>query len=453
MATTWGANGQGDPPGSGWRDPQAEDPTLTPFERAARQIAEEERRLRGLAEARLRELLRLLVDVASACYPEALDAAIRADPFFLARATVADWRTLLASPRPDRASDRTGWQDAGTAEATRLREEVHRLEAELAALRAAATDEREVGVPAEDAGPAEVAGPAATLTTSPLAEQSPLDEEAEAMKEAPDEEPALAVTAAQRLPLPTLPALPRLAPGRFGDQLRNWPRDALALAALGVTGWSMRQAVEEVATANLALVQPGAGSLRRVFDNLPKRHLWREERVVLRGLRPPEAEAPPAQTTLVLVRLAELGKEALWACGIEPVAGEWEQLEARRGRRLTSLEVALVCALAYQARRRGWQTTAGPANIPHADLVLERAGETWPVLVAEEQLSRAQLRCAQALAETGRLGLAALTAAARTALVEAARSAGIAVAAATDLQTLIEDRAANGPFWLANWPA
>jgi len=273
------------------------------------------------------------------------------------------------------------------------------------------------------------------------------------MEEAPDEEPAPAVTAAQGLPLPTLPALPRLAPGRFSDQLRNWPRDALALAALGVTGWSMRQAVEEVATANLALVQPGAGSLRRVFDNLPKRHLWREERVVLRGLRPPEAEAPPAQTTLVLVRLAELGKEALWACGIEPVAGEWEQLEARRGPRLTSLEVALVCALAYQARRRGWQTTAGPANIPLADLVLERAGETWPVLVVEEHLSRAQLRRAEALAQTGGLGLATLTAAARTALVETAQSAGIAVAVATDLQTLIEDQAASGPFWLARWPA
>ena len=41
----------------------------------------------------------------------------------------------------------------------------------------------------------------------------------------------------------SLPPMPALAPGRFADQLRNWPRESLALCALGVTGWSMRQAI------------------------------------------------------------------------------------------------------------------------------------------------------------------------------------------------------------------
>jgi hypothetical protein len=442
MATTWGGNGQADAPGSGWRDPPAEDPSLTPFERAARQIAEEERRLRGLAEARLRELLRLLVDVASACYPDALDAAIRADPFFLASATLAEWRRLLvASPRPGRGDDRTGWRDADAAEIARLREEVRRLEAELAALHAARTGEGDVDA-------AEVAGPTGTLTTSPIAEQPPT------VEQALDEKPTPTVSETPALALPALPALPRLAPGRFSDQLRNWPRDALVLAALGVTGWSMRLAVAEVAAANLDKVQPAAGSLRRVFDNLARRHLWCEERVVLRGLRPLEVEAQSEQTTLVLVRLTDLGKEALRACGIEPIAGEWEQLEARRGAGLTGLEVGLVCALAYQARRRGWQTTVGPADVPQADLVIEQSGETWPVLVVSETSpTDTDLRRAQPLARAGGLGLAVLTASGRTALVQAVQSVGISVAAATDLQTLIEDQAASGPFWLARWPA
>lgn len=450
MTSTWGRDEQAGAPGSGWRDPPADDPALTPFERAARQIAEEERRLRGLAEARLRELLRLLVDVASACYPDALDAAIRADPFFLARATAADWRRLLVeSPRSDRADSRSGWRGAGASAATpcvgeiaRLREEVHRLEAELAALRPAGTSVGEVDAMAEVAS-----GPAETLTTSPSVEQPGL------RGQMSDEGSALtALESSAPTPL-VLPALPRVAPGRFSDQLRNWPRDALVLAALGVTGWSMRLAVAEVASANLDKVQPDAGSLRRVFDNLTRRRLWREERIVLQGLRPLDKEAQAEATTLVLVRLADLGKEALRACGIEPVAGEWEQLEARRGAGLTSLEVGLVCALTYQARRRGWQTVVCPADTPEADLLIHRPGETWPVIItSEDSPIEVTLRRAQTLGQAHRLGLAALTAAGRTGLVGAAQSAGIPSGAATDLQTLIEGQATNGPFWLSRWP-
>lgn len=451
MTSTWGRDEQAGPPGSGWRDPPADDPALTPFERAARQIAEEERRLRGLAEARLRELLRLLVDVASACYPDALDAAIRADPFFLARATAADWRRLLVESQwPDRADGRSGWRgaDASALEIARLREEVRRLEAELAAPQLVRTSVGEV-----DAVVEVTTGPAETLTTSPRVEQPAVAEQPRSSGQVMDEEQVLAGVIVLAPALPALPALPRVAPGRFSDQLRNWPRDALVLAALGVTGWSMRLAVAEVAAANLDKVQPDAGSLRRVFDNLTRRRLWREERVVLQGLRPLDKEAQAEATTLVLVRLADLGKEALRACGIEPVAGEWEQLEARRGAGLTSLEVGLVCALTYQARRRGWQTVVCPAETPEADLLIQRPGEIWPVIItSEDSPIEVTLPRAQTLGQAHRLGLAALTAAGRTVLVGAAQSAGIPSGAATDLQTLIEGQTTNGPLWLSRWP-
>lgn len=450
MASGWGRDAQTPAPDGNWSAAPSNNPALSPFERAARQIAEEERRLRGLAEERLRELLRLLVDVASAYCPAALDAASRADPFFLARATAADWRRLLlATPRPGSSADPAGWRAAEAGpEVTRLREEVRRLQAELAALQPARTTAGGV-----DAGAERAPGPAATLTTLLTAERSleaelPPDEVEAAPKE---DAPLTPVAAGPRMPV--LPPLPRDAPGRFADQLRNWPREALALVALGVTGWSMRLAVAEVMAGHLQKVQSQAGSFRRVFHDLARRRFWIALQVVVQGLRPlEEAEAPDQPTTLIVVRLTDLGKDVVRACGIEPVASEWELLAAREGPRLAPPRIGSVCAFAYQARRRGWQTVVCPEAASEADLALQRADETTYVLVAgAEPPTEALLQRGQALAQCGFLGLVAITPTGRRALIDAAQAAGIPRGAATDLQTLIDGQAANCPLWPETW--
>jgi hypothetical protein len=449
MGSGWGRDAQTPAPDGNWSTPPSDDPAMAPFERAARQIAEEERRLRGLAEERLRELLRLLVDVASAHCPAALDAASRADPFFLARATAADWRRLLlATPRPGPTAEPTGWRDAEAGpEVTRLREEVRRLEAELAALRPARTT-----AGGEDAGAERAPGPAATLTTLPIAEQLLQAELPPGKDEATPEEDASLTLAAGPL-TPVLPPLPRDAPGRFADQLRNWPREALALVALGVTGWSMRQAVAEVMAEHLQKVQSQAGSFRRVFHDLARRRFWVALQVVVQGLRPlEEAEALDQPTTLIVVRLTDLGKDVVRACGIEPVPSEWELLAAREGPGVAPARIGSVSTFAYQARRRGWQTVVCPEAAPEADLALRRAGETTYVLVAgAEPPTEALLQRGHGIAQRGSLGLVAITPAGRRTLIDAAQAAGIPQGAATDLQTLIDGQAANSPLWPDTW--
>jgi hypothetical protein len=122
-------------------------PTTTPsdpFDRALRQLLDEERALRALAEGQVREFRRLVVEFASALLAEELDARRRADPRFTERATPADWRQLLRSARQEQSAaarwsatspivdEAARWQ----AEAERLKGEVARLAAELELARA-----------------------------------------------------------------------------------------------------------------------------------------------------------------------------------------------------------------------------------------------------------------------------------------------------------------------------
>ena len=165
------------------------------------------------------------------------------------------------------------------------------------------------------------------------------------------------------------------APARFADQLQAWPREALALAILGVTGWSMRLAVAEQMSAVLGSVKANAGSLRRTYGVLAKRGYWIEHKVTLAGVHTPvpdaddaEAEAAPAggpaeDTILVLVHLGDLGRDLLRACGIQPGPSEWELLAAAHGSQVGASFAGLVCAFTYHARLRGYATAlAAPVD-------------------------------------------------------------------------------------------
>lgn len=451
--------------------------SLSAFERTARQIAEEERQLRLLAEERLRDYARLALDLASVFLAAELDTRTRADPYFLGRATAADWRNLLQAAQRRQLTPGTGWSVPTTAdgETERWRSEALRWQAETQALQAeVARLQEELTALTTRPAPAAVQEAVPPVNDDPTPETPVRVAAPPVLAQVGNALPTLtkprppAVAPAVHGSAISLPPMPALAPGRFADQLRNWPRESLALCALGVTGWSMRQAVAELLSAKLGDVQPNAGSLRRLFTNLARRGFWREEKVVVNGVRRPEADltdtdGPSADagpdagdaTTLILVRLTELGREVLQACGVQPAPSEWERLLAAHGGSAQTAHAGLVCAITYHARRRGYATTvcpevAGPAA---PDVQVSRNAESLYVEVEDESGSseRRLRKWRNQAALQGRAAIAAVTPAARTNLVNEARAAGCEHGVATDLQTLMETQETGGPLWMVEW--
>ena len=353
-----------------------------------------------MAEGQVREFRRLVVEFASAFVAEELDARRRADPRFAERATPADWRALLRSARQEQSAasrwpaaaptvdEAARWQ----AEAERLKGEVAHLASELALVRAFQPIEpapAPIGADPQDRAP-ESPVPASLLP-------APVKPGA-----APKVAPAIIPLGLADVRLPPLPPAP---PVRFADQLQAWPREALALAVLGVTGWSMRLAVADQMSAALGNVKASAGSLRRTYSVLAKRGFWIEHKVTLAGVHAPvpedadgiESEAAPAggpaeDTILVVVRLGDLGRDLLRACGIQPVPSEWELLLAAHRSQAEVSHAGLACAFTYHARLRGYATALaflGDGSAPgmrrdqaDPEVLVRKGDETWYVAVA-----------------------------------------------------------------------
>lgn len=448
--------------------------SLTAFERAARQIAEEERRLRLFAEGQLHEYVRLTVEFATLFLADELDRRTRADPLFISRATPNIWRSLLQEARLNGLA-RTGsglaggtgngygWQieppaaeanDRWRTEAEKLRAELERLQAENQLLRALVRPAREAAEPARDPAPVIVAAPAAESGPAQrvLIAEPPVGS-------APAPAPAAEAHAAGGMQVwgladVKLPVLPAVAPGRFADQLQTWPRQGLALAALGCTGWSMRLAIADLMSANLATVKADAGSLRRVFQALVGRQFWIEQKVTVAGVHKPDlVEAD--DTTVLLVRLAPLGHEVLRACGIVAVPSEWDLLLAAHGGQQQSGHAGLVCTFTYHARLRGWATAVcPPAPGPsQPDVLLRREGAELFVEVEGESgdAERRMIKWQRQVERQGRVALAAVNVEMRQRLVAEARAAGATHGLATDLQTLFDTQKARGPLWAVEW--
>lgn len=433
--------------------------------------------MRALAEGQVREFRRLVVEFASAFVAEELDARRRADPRFTERASPADWRQLLRSARQEqtggvrwptmqRAPDEAArWR----AEAERLRSEMDRLTAELARRPvqippAPEAVRREHDVSDGASGDVQIRQPLAPVPFQPPAVKPGLSPR------------IVAVVEPQGLADVRLPGLPPVAPARFAGQLQAWPREALALTIMAVTGWSMRLAVADQMSAALGSVKAGAGSLRRTFSLLAKRGYWLERKVVLTGVHAPQldhaagednvtkaglgdARGPAENTVLVLVRLGDLGRDLLGACGIQPRPSEWELLEAACGAQTVADYLGPVCAFTYQARLRGYATAlAGrqdgtAANAPRGKTcpaVLIRKGDETLQVAIVENAQFGDLEPAQA-AEQDLSVFVTLTPEQRDRLVAQARAAGAEHGLATDLQTLFNTQEARGPLWAVAW--
>jgi hypothetical protein len=435
-----------------------------------------------IAESQLHEYVRLTVEFAALFLADELDRRTRADPLFVSRATPEVWRSLLHGVRLGRPSrvdsaqdgpasgNGSGWMtgtppaeasDRWRADAERLQSEVSRLQAENRLLRALVRPPKEtpaegpsgsaalgvVAAPPEDRPAPAESGPTSGGIDRPVTE-APVPEAAETKTHDAASVQALGLADVK------LPALPAVAPGRFADQLQTWPRQALALAALGCTGWSMRLAIADLMSANLTTVKADAGSLRRAFQVLARRQFWIEQKVTVAGVHKPDlAEAD--DTTLILVRLAPLGHEVLRACGIAPVPSEWDLLLASHGGAAQTAHAGLVCTFTYHARLRGWATAVcPPATGPsQPDVLLRREGAELFVEVEGEsgEAERRMIKWQRQVERQGRVALAAVTAEMRLRLVAEAQAAGAEHGLATDLQTLFDTQKSRGPLWAMEW--
>lgn len=428
----------------------------------------------------MREYLRLIVEFAGLFLAEELDQRIRADPHFVGRATPETWRSLLQGVRqgalsglpsgiqPGNNGSGQGWateakpepeSDRWRSEAERLRAEMGRLEDENRFLRSLIQPALAPQPDGAGNGPAQSSGPlwsqTGSLRLTPETARAGVPARVGPGRDAFNPMP---VRPAQAEPLGLddvrLPALPAIAPGRFVDLLQTWPRQALALAGLGTTGWSMRLAIADLMSANLTTVKADAGSLRRVFQALARRQFWIEEKVTVAGVHKPDlAEAD--DTTLILVRLAPLGHEVLRACGIVASPSEWDVLLAAHGGTSQTAHAGLVCAFTYHARLRGWATAVCPAaNGPsQPDVLLRRDGVDLSVEVEGESgdAERRMIKWQRQVERQGRVALVAVNADMRLRLVAEAQAAGAERGQATDLQTLFDGQKERGPLWAVEW--
>lgn len=140
------------------------------------------------------------------------------------------------------------------------------------------------------------------------------------------------------------------------------PRRSLAwteyslLAMLGWTGWSLRYALVQT-QAEWWGVEPTSGTFGRACVHLAQAGLWETTNVRL-------------TRTTSLVELTDLGKNLLRAVGIEPVESErvrMERLHRGSGSQRQIRHTAAVCAFAFHARKRGFDTLVCPPSIKDAE--------------------------------------------------------------------------------------
>lgn len=139
------------------------------------------------------------------------------------------------------------------------------------------------------------------------------------------------------------------------------------LAALGLSGWSMRAALAEAVNYGKDLHRR-SGSFKLAWRQLEQAGLW--QCALVRA----------GQRRLALVRLTAKGAALLAQAGLTVVASEWEQVEARhRGDTADQLRhTAAICAFLYHARRGGYAAQPCPvlpqASKAEPDVALTQAG-------------------------------------------------------------------------------
>ena len=146
------------------------------------------------------------------------------------------------------------------------------------------------------------------------------------------------------------------------------------LAALALSGWSMRFALVD-AEADRRDRSPLGGTYLRACAHLDNAALWETARVRVGN-------------AIALVRLTPLGRSLLTEIGLTPVESEWERIE-RLHRGDTSRQLrhtAAICAFAYHARKRGYDTHVCPEvdGAAEPDILLTNGKETICVEVQRQ---------------------------------------------------------------------
>jgi hypothetical protein len=431
---------------------------LAAFRKSYESLLQEERNLRALAEERARSYALLVAELGRLLDAQEMDRRRRADPLFPGNMDQERWRSLLREMIGRLVSGQAaaGWAgnaaqattlvpkngDDQTSEVERLRTQVYQL---TEALRVAqSTLPARQGYPTGGAtkGPNPVGDAASGQLTAGSAEVAPGRTDSGENPPAKRARPCLPVE---------VPNLPLKAPGKYADLFRrpeDWQKKALALAILGLTGWSLRLALADAIADRGVATSAMSGSWKTIYNELESAGLW-EQRTVEPG--------NGLTAHIQVVTLTELGRKVLRTVGIQPVASEWDRLIAEHGGEAQAKHAGLVVAFTYHARLRSFATEICPPVAPPAepDVALVRGDER--IYVEVEAGSGEPERLMQKWRnQAGLQGFVAFCSTApetRKALAQDARHA-IGKGMATDLATLINWAGAEdyASFWAEGWP-
>lgn len=217
--------------------------------------------------------------------------------------------------------------------------------------------------------------------------------------------------------------LPPQPPAAWAHLLRDWPRQGLALALLGQTGWALRYGLSHALAARFGY---GSSRMDQAYRDLAAAGLCETAKF--------HTGRPPKSRGCVVIRLKPAGVALLRAIGLEPAPSEWTLLTPR----LSTTAIAGAVTLAHHARRLGYTVAVGTDAVQPVHLTLD--GETtWVAALDEERtLPARRILWLDQLARQAGIAFWAPTPEARQAFVQEARTLSQAVRA-TDPQTLTEE--------------
>ena len=164
--------------------------------------------------------------------------------------------------------------------------------------------------------------------------------------------------------------LPPQPPAAWAHLFRDWPRQGLALALLGQTGWALRYSLSHALAARFGY---GASRIDEFYRNLAAAGLCETARF--------HTGRPPSSRGCVVIRLKPAGLALLRAIGLEPAPSEWTLLAPR----LSTTAIAGAVTLAYHARQLGYTAEVGTDAVQPVRLTLD--GESTWVAALDEELT------------------------------------------------------------------
>lgn len=217
--------------------------------------------------------------------------------------------------------------------------------------------------------------------------------------------------------------LPPQPPAAWAHLFRDWPRQGLALALLGQTGWALRYSLSRALAARFGY---DAGRIDQIYRSLATADLCETAKFHTGRL--------PRSRSCIVIRLKPAGVALLRAIGLEPAPSEWTLLAPR----LSTTAIAGAVTLAYHARQLGYTVEVGTDALQPVRLTLN--GETtWVAALDEDQTSPARrILWLDQLARQAGIAFWAPTPESRQAFVQEARTLSQTVRA-TDPMTLTDE--------------